>query len=90
MAQPRMPVMVVNTTPKTESARETQITNIDAAKTVADVIRSCLGPRAMLKMILRFKKKREKKKSKRNQKEGKKKKMKKRKRRELLSSLPLF
>jgi hypothetical protein len=47
------PVIVVNSVPKTESARETQIQNIDAAKTVADVIRTCLGPRAMLKMILR-------------------------------------
>ena len=46
--------MVVNSTPKTENMRETQIQNIDAAKTVADVIRTCLGPRAMLKMVLRF------------------------------------
>jgi len=44
--------MVVNSTPKTENMRETQIQNIDAAKTVADVIRTCLGPRAMLKMVL--------------------------------------
>jgi len=46
------PVIVVNSTPRPESARETQIQNIDAAKTVADVIRTCLGPRAMLKLIL--------------------------------------
>lgn len=48
------PVIVVNSTPRPESARETQLQNIDAAKTVADVIRTCLGPRAMLKLILRF------------------------------------
>lgn len=46
------PVIVVNSTPRPESARETQLQNIDAAKTVADVIRTCLGPRAMLKLIL--------------------------------------
>jgi T-complex protein 1 subunit gamma len=28
------------------------MSNITAAKTVADIIRTCLGPRAMLKMIL--------------------------------------
>jgi T-complex protein 1 subunit gamma len=47
------PVIVVNSTPRQESVREIQIQNIDAAKTVADVIRTCLGPRAMLKMIFR-------------------------------------
>lgn len=49
----RAPVIVVNSTPKTDSIRETQIQNIDAAKAVADVIRTSLGPRAMLKMIFR-------------------------------------
>jgi hypothetical protein len=48
------PVIVVNSTPRPESARETQLQNIDAAKTVADVIRTCLGPRAMLKLIIRY------------------------------------
>lgn len=32
--------------------RKAQLSNIAAAKTVADIIRSCLGPRAMLKMLL--------------------------------------
>jgi hypothetical protein len=32
--------------------RKAQISNITAAKTVADIIRSCLGPKAMLKMLL--------------------------------------
>ncbi|KAM0788625.1 T-complex protein 1 subunit gamma [Microbotryomycetes sp. NB124-2] len=34
------------------NARQSQTSNITAAKTVADLIKSCLGPRAMLKMIL--------------------------------------
>eukprot|EP00211_Chloroparvula_japonica_P001174 CAMPEP_0119131068 /NCGR_PEP_ID=MMETSP1310-20130426/9367_1 /TAXON_ID=464262 /ORGANISM="Genus nov. species nov., Strain RCC2339" /LENGTH=554 /DNA_ID=CAMNT_0007121621 /DNA_START=78 /DNA_END=1740 /DNA_ORIENTATION=+ len=45
------PVIVINSTPQQESVRETQIQNIETAKTVADVIRTSLGPRAMLKMI---------------------------------------
>ncbi|EFE36262.1 uncharacterized protein ARB_05201 [Trichophyton benhamiae CBS 112371] len=32
--------------------RKAQMSNIAAAKTVADIIRSCLGPKAMLKMLL--------------------------------------
>jgi hypothetical protein len=32
--------------------RKAQLSNITAAKTVADIIRSCLGPKAMLKMLL--------------------------------------
>merc|ERR1712230_32157 len=44
--------MVINTAPERETGRKAQIANITAAKTVADVIRTCLGPRAMLKMIL--------------------------------------
>ena len=32
--------------------KKAQISNITAAKTVADIIRSCLGPKAMLKMLL--------------------------------------
>ncbi|KAH3767527.1 CCT chaperonin gamma subunit [Pelomyxa schiedti] len=46
------PVLVLNTTTKRETGREAQQGNIMAAKTVAEVIRTCLGPRAMLKMIL--------------------------------------
>ncbi|KIP11811.1 hypothetical protein PHLGIDRAFT_98898 [Phlebiopsis gigantea 11061_1 CR5-6] len=46
------PVFVMNTTPERQSGRKAQISNITAAKTVADVIRTCLGPKAMLKMIL--------------------------------------
>jgi len=47
-----MPVFVMNSTPERQSGRKAQVANITAAKTVADVIRTCLGPKAMLKMIL--------------------------------------
>ncbi|KAG7562261.1 hypothetical protein FFLO_02347 [Filobasidium floriforme] len=50
MAQPN--VMVMNTGPERQTGRKAQSANIMAAKTVADVIRTCLGPKAMLKMIL--------------------------------------
>lgn len=42
----------MNTGPERQTGRKAQISNITAAKTVADVIRTCLGPKAMLKMIL--------------------------------------
>ncbi|XJO74510.1 hypothetical protein BDV3_005319 [Batrachochytrium dendrobatidis] len=32
--------------------RKAQLSNIQAAKTISDIIRTCLGPRAMLKMLL--------------------------------------
>lgn len=44
--------MVMNTGPERQTGRKAQTANIMAAKTVADVIRTCLGPKAMLKMIL--------------------------------------
>ncbi|KAG9465456.1 hypothetical protein GDO78_018328 [Eleutherodactylus coqui] len=37
---------------KRESGRKVQSGNINAAKTIADIIRTCLGPRAMMKMLL--------------------------------------
>ncbi|KAI0047249.1 T-complex protein 1 [Auriscalpium vulgare] len=46
------PVFVMNTAPERQSGRKAQISNITAAKTVADVIRTCLGPKSMLKMLL--------------------------------------
>lgn len=45
-------MFVMNTAPERQSGRKAQISNITAAKTIADVIRTCLGPKAMLKMIL--------------------------------------
>ncbi|KAI0518194.1 T-complex protein 1 [Xylaria bambusicola] len=47
------PVLVMNTqSGERQTGRKAQISNIAAAKTVADIIRSCLGPKAMLKMLL--------------------------------------
>lgn len=48
------PVLVMNTGAGAErqTGRKAQLSNIAAAKTVADIIRSCLGPKAMLKMLL--------------------------------------
>jgi T-complex protein 1 subunit gamma len=46
------PVMVLNTNQQRETGRKAQLGNIQAAKSVADIIRSTLGPRAMLKMLL--------------------------------------
>lgn len=46
------PVLVLKTGTKRESGRKAQIGNVAAAKAVSDIIRSTLGPRSMLKMIL--------------------------------------
>merc|ERR1712086_964217 len=45
-------VMVMNTTAQRESGRKAQMANITAAKAISDIIRSTLGPRSMLKMLL--------------------------------------
>ena len=46
------PVLVLNTNTKRESGRKAQLTNIQAAKAVSDIVISTLGPRSMLKMLL--------------------------------------
>eukprot|EP00186_Timspurckia_oligopyrenoides_P001371 CAMPEP_0182441238 /NCGR_PEP_ID=MMETSP1172-20130603/185_1 /TAXON_ID=708627 /ORGANISM="Timspurckia oligopyrenoides, Strain CCMP3278" /LENGTH=546 /DNA_ID=CAMNT_0024635413 /DNA_START=70 /DNA_END=1710 /DNA_ORIENTATION=- len=46
------PILVLNQNAKRETGRRAQLTNIAAARAVGDVIRTTLGPRAMLKMIL--------------------------------------
>ena len=46
------PVIILNANIERETGRKAQSGNINAAKAVADVIRTCLGPRAMLKMLL--------------------------------------
>lgn len=46
------PVLVLSSNTKRESGRKVQIENINAAKAIADVIRTCLGPQAMLKMLM--------------------------------------
>jgi len=45
-------VYVLTESTRRDSGRKAQITNITAAKAVADIIRTCLGPKAMLKMML--------------------------------------
>lgn len=52
-AKMQAPVVVMNTNAgERQVGRRAQLSNISAAKTVADIIRSCLGPKAMLKMLL--------------------------------------
>lgn len=46
------PVLVLSQNTKRENGRKVQIENVHAAKMVADIIRTCLGPRAMLKMLM--------------------------------------
>jgi len=46
------PVMVLNTNTRRETGRKAQLGNIAAARAVADIIRTTLGPRSMLKMLL--------------------------------------
>merc|ERR1719245_726091 len=45
-------VFVLSQNTKRDSGRKAQITNIHAGKTVASIVRTTLGPRAMLKMLL--------------------------------------
>lgn len=52
MAGRGAPVLVLNTNTEREHGRKAQLANIMAAKAVADIIRTTLGPRSMLKMIL--------------------------------------
>ena len=42
----------VDTNTKRETGRKAQLGNIAAAKAVSDIIRTTLGPRSMLKMLL--------------------------------------
>nr|KAF6290344.1 chaperonin containing TCP1 subunit 3 [Myotis myotis] len=46
------PVLVLSQNVKRESGRKVQSGNINAAKTIADIIRTCLGPKSMMKMLL--------------------------------------
>ena len=45
-------ITVLSSNTKREQGKKVQIGNIQAAKTVADVIRTCLGPKAMYKMLM--------------------------------------
>jgi len=46
------PVVVVNQNSQRETGRKAQLSNVKAGKAVADIIRTTLGPRSMLKMLL--------------------------------------
>ena len=45
-------MIVLNTNTKRENGRKAQLTNIQAAKAVSDIVLTTLGPRSMLKMLL--------------------------------------
>jgi len=47
-----VPIIVLSQNTKREQGHRVQLGNINAARTIADVIRTCLGPRAMLKMLM--------------------------------------
>lgn len=47
-----MPILVLSQNTKRDQGKKVQLGNIQAAKTVADVIRTCLGPKAMYKMLM--------------------------------------
>ncbi|XP_015591159.1 T-complex protein 1 subunit gamma [Cephus cinctus] len=46
------PIVVLSQNTKRDSGKKVQKENIQAAKAIADVIRTCLGPQAMLKMLM--------------------------------------
>jgi T-complex protein 1 subunit gamma len=48
----RAPIVVLKTSTKRENGRDAQLGNIKASKAVAEIVKSSLGPKAMLKMIL--------------------------------------
>ncbi|BES93737.1 t-complex protein 1 subunit [Nesidiocoris tenuis] len=47
-----MPILVLSQNTKREHGKKVQSENINAAKAIAEVIRTCLGPQAMLKMLM--------------------------------------
>lgn len=48
----QQPILVLSQNTKRDSGRKVQLENINAGKTIADLIRTCLGPQAMLKMLM--------------------------------------
>ncbi|CAK9804788.1 T-complex protein 1 subunit gamma [Anthophora plagiata] len=46
------PIVVLSQNTKRDTGRKVQRENIQAGKAIADVIRTCLGPQAMLKMLM--------------------------------------
>ncbi|XP_034940616.1 T-complex protein 1 subunit gamma [Chelonus insularis] len=52
MMGPGAPLLFLSQNTKRQSGRKVQKENIEAGKAIADVIRTCLGPQAMLKMLM--------------------------------------
>ena len=52
MMQGNVPIIVLDVKAVRETGRSAQLSNIQAGKAVANIIRSTLGPKAMLKMML--------------------------------------
>ena len=50
--QNQAPVYVLNRDAKREQGKHAQVANIKAAKAVSDIVRTTLGPKSMLKMLL--------------------------------------
>jgi len=48
----QQPILVLSQNTKRESGRKVQLENINAGKAIADLVRTCLGPQAMLKMLM--------------------------------------
>ena len=46
------PVLVLSQNTKRDSGKKVQVENITAARAIGDVVRTCLGPKAMLKMLM--------------------------------------
>mmetsp|Transcript_22015 Transcript_22015/g.62725 ORF Transcript_22015/g.62725 Transcript_22015/m.62725 type:complete len:142 (-) Transcript_22015:995-1420(-) len=46
------PVVVLRQNTKREQGRKAQLANIQAGMTIADIVRTTLGPKSMLKMLL--------------------------------------
>nr|QBH73663.1 chaperonin [Orthoderella ornata] len=46
------PILVLSQNTKRDAGKKVQLENINAGKAIADVIRTCLGPQAMLKMLM--------------------------------------
>jgi len=46
------PIIILNQGARRESGRKAQLANIRAAKAIADIVRTTLGPKSMLKMLL--------------------------------------
>lgn len=48
----QMPIMILSKDTKRDQGKKVQLGNVYAAKIISDIIRTCLGPKAMMKMLL--------------------------------------